>query len=117
MTIPPEPPAPQPVSGGPRRSPVLVGVLVGVLVFAIAAGGFAGWRLLADDGTNDPAAAPTVGSDSPSTTPSPSPTAPMPDTEAALARFYQQKLSWHDCGRDKCAKLTVPLDYADPSGT
>jgi len=39
---------------------------------------------------------------------------PVPD---ALAPFYDQKLSWAGC-RDgyQCAKLTVPVDYADPSG-
>ena len=116
MTVPPESPAPPPGPAAPRRSPVLVGVLVGLLVFAIAAAGFAGWRGLADDDTGDPGAAPTVGSGSPSSTPSPTPTAPMPDTDAALARYYEQKLAWRDCGRDKCARLTVPLDYADPSG-
>jgi pimeloyl-ACP methyl ester carboxylesterase len=115
MTVPPEPPAPQPVPGAPRRSPVLVGILVGLLVFAIAAAGFAGWRVLADD-TGDPGATPTVGSGSPSSTPTPSPTAPMPGTDPALTRYYDQKLAWHDCGRDQCARLTVPLDYADPAG-
>jgi pimeloyl-ACP methyl ester carboxylesterase len=40
----------------------------------------------------------------------------MPATDPALRRFYDQKLKWNDCGRDKCALLTVPLDYVDPSG-
>ncbi|HLH68821.1 MAG TPA: alpha/beta hydrolase [Candidatus Dormibacteraeota bacterium] len=33
-----------------------------------------------------------------------------------LARFYQQRLSWHTCAGGECASLTVPLDYARPSG-
>jgi pimeloyl-ACP methyl ester carboxylesterase len=48
------------------------------------------------------------------------PTSGAPATEApeaALARYYQQKLSWSDChDGDRCAELTVPLDYAHPDG-
>ncbi|MGZ4475754.1 MAG: alpha/beta hydrolase [Nocardioides sp.] len=36
---------------------------------------------------------------------------------AALAKFYDQKLTWKACdGNDRCARLTVPLDYARPAG-
>lgn len=42
------------------------------------------------------------------------PAAPVPDV---LARFYDQRLSWKGCGGDfQCARLTVPVDYAAPSG-
>ncbi len=34
---------------------------------------------------------------------------------AALAPFYDQTLAWSDCGDNQCARLTVPLDYADPA--
>lgn len=37
-------------------------------------------------------------------------------SSAALARFYDQKLTWSDCGDAKCAHLTVPVDYAKPDG-
>lgn len=36
--------------------------------------------------------------------------------DAALAKFYSQKLDWTDCGNVKCAPLTVPVDYANPGG-
>ncbi len=36
--------------------------------------------------------------------------------EAALARFYDQKLDWSPCDGNQCATLTVPLDYAKPDG-
>jgi pimeloyl-ACP methyl ester carboxylesterase len=43
-----------------------------------------------------------------------------PATQAAdpaLASYYSQKRQWSDCnGGDRCAELTVPLDYAKPSG-
>lgn len=48
--------------------------------------------------------------------PSPSVTtsaAPTPD----LARFYDQRLDWRDCGgRFECTRVTVPIDYAHPDG-
>lgn len=40
------------------------------------------------------------------------PSPPTPD----LARFYAQQLEWRECGRDECASLEVPVDYADPDG-
>ena len=35
---------------------------------------------------------------------------------ADLAQFYSQPLAWHDCGGPECARINVPLDYADPTG-
>jgi len=118
MSFTPEPPAvaePETPGPPPRRSPVLVGVIVGVLVFALAAAGFAGWRAISGD--DDPAASPAT-----DTTPSPSPSPSATETgtpagvDPALARYYGQKLDWHTCGRDQCTLLKVPLDYAEPAG-
>jgi pimeloyl-ACP methyl ester carboxylesterase len=44
-----------------------------------------------------------------------------PDASAtpqpSLARFYDQELTWRKCREtDRCATLTVPLDYAKPEG-
>ena len=40
-----------------------------------------------------------------------------PATDPALARFYQQKVTWKDCGDDfECTKVTVPLDWERPAG-
>ncbi|MEU8894426.1 alpha/beta hydrolase [Nocardia sp. NPDC048505] len=53
------------------------------------------------------------------------PTEPMPPTPAALDRFYAQEVSWGPCAdvtaermppAAKCAKITVPVDYARPDG-
>ena len=42
------------------------------------------------------------------------PATPVPD---ALARFYDQRPAWKGCGGDfQCARLTVPVDYAAPTG-
>lgn len=39
------------------------------------------------------------------------------DYPPALAPYYTQRLEWSACGGgQQCAWLTVPLDYADPSG-
>lgn len=37
-------------------------------------------------------------------------------TPADLAKFYDQKLKWSDCGQAQCADLVVPLDYSKPGG-
>lgn len=34
----------------------------------------------------------------------------------ALARYYDQKLDWSQCGQNRCTKLSVPLSYAKPGG-
>ena len=37
--------------------------------------------------------------------------------DPALADFYDQELSWESCQGDfECSRLTVPVDYADPTG-
>lgn len=37
--------------------------------------------------------------------------------DSDLQQFYDQQLTWSECsGRFECAKLTVPLSYADPGG-
>ena len=33
-----------------------------------------------------------------------------------LSRFYQQDLTWTDCGGAKCTKVEVPIDYDKPDG-
>ena len=49
--------------------------------------------------------------------PATSPPATDPASSAALARFYGQKPTWIDCGAGfSCAKVSVPLDWAEPAG-
>lgn len=40
----------------------------------------------------------------------------MPSYDPALKSFYEQKLEWKDCDENQCADLTVPIDYANPTG-
>jgi pimeloyl-ACP methyl ester carboxylesterase len=65
----------------------------------------------------------TRGSPGPTASAGPTPVRPpagAPATRppsAALASYYAQTLHWSDCNAgDRCAQLTVPLDYRDPSG-
>jgi pimeloyl-ACP methyl ester carboxylesterase len=53
----------------------------------------------------------------PSPTGSPDATSPEQTVAAELAAFYDQQPDWQSC-RDgfECATVTVPLDYADPTG-
>lgn len=82
----------------PTRPRGLVALLVLLLVVVLVAAGLIGWRLLDhDDDWSKPA--PTrekVGGD--------------------LAKFYDQSLDWSDCGRARCTKVTVPVDYEKPDG-
>ena len=48
---------------------------------------------------------------------SPSVTSPRPRTSGPLARFYNQQPKWRDCHRDfQCARVAVPINYAEPDG-
>jgi pimeloyl-ACP methyl ester carboxylesterase len=40
----------------------------------------------------------------------------LPTGQETLARFYSQDLVWSKCGPNECARLTVPIDYANPGG-
>ncbi|MGO4258154.1 alpha/beta hydrolase [Marmoricola sp. RAF53] len=110
------PPGPQdPTPGVPslphatpprRRNPVVAGVIAGIAVLALVAGGIAIWQ------TSDGDDAAATSDDVPATS---GPAEPQPSTDPRLARFYHQKLRWKDCGADQCAHLTVPLDYARPA--
>ena len=60
-------------------------------------------------GRRRPGSRPTSGPSTPTVVPRRSPARARP--------FYDQKLSWKGCGDGfQCAKLTVPVDYADPAG-
>ena len=39
-----------------------------------------------------------------------------PGADGPLTPYYAQTLEWSRCSSGQCAWLTVPLDYADPSG-
>ena len=57
--------------------------------------------------------------DGPSTTAGPggSPSRTVPAVPAGLEKFYRQTVNWQRCGGgSECATITVPLDYARPTG-
>jgi hypothetical protein len=48
-----------------------------------------------------------------------SPTAPgtgLPSPAPDLSAFYDQKVTWHNCGNADCAIMKVPVDYGQPDG-
>ncbi len=78
-----------------------VAALVGTAVAALVLSGCS-----VVDGLNDSGSAPSV---------SVTPQSPPPGSEA-LSRFYGQRLEWTECEGAQCAKLEVPVDYANPQG-
>jgi len=89
--------------------------VVAVLVAAalvLGGGGLVALSLLrGDDGSNS-------GTDHPTAPASTTPAAGSQDPpDPALEPFYTQRLDWQPCRDDfSCATLTVPLDYAEPTG-
>lgn len=80
-----------------RSVRMVVLVVVAVLV-VLAAAGYGAWRLLgSDDGFTDP-----------------EPTGEK--VSSGLERFYDQSLTWRECGTARCTKVTVPVDYEQPDG-
>jgi len=92
----------------PRPLLPVVGIVLALLLSGC--GAFTG-----DQASREPSASLTprpLGSPSQSRSASAS-AAPAVD----LSRFYDQKLTWKPCrASDRCAKLTVPLDYGKPQG-
>ncbi|MDQ6641300.1 MAG: alpha/beta hydrolase [Actinomycetota bacterium] len=111
MSTPQDPPQPIPPAG---RQSILPGIVIGVLVFALIAGGVIGVVKLRDKDS-----ATGASSSGASSSPTQAPTSPgaLPSADPRLAKFYAQKLSWNKCaGNDQCATMKVPLDYAAPGG-
>lgn len=103
MSSPPTPPA------RPRsRSTLLVLLVGGVVLALVVAGGLGAFLLL---GRDDPGSRPASEAADP-----PAQADPLPETDAALATYYDQELTWKDCRGGECATLSVPLDYAEPDG-
>ena len=97
-----------------KRVVAVLAVLL-LLLFVIAT---TVWNLVSDnEGSN---ASGTVGApaapsgDAPDKEPS---AGGQPAPDPALQSFYDQRVSWSACGNRECAKLEVPLDYDDPTGS
>ncbi|GAB3245102.1 alpha/beta hydrolase [Nocardioides dilutus] len=87
-----------------------------VVAMLLAGAGLAISFLSDDSGDPDGGGSPSAQPELPTVEPTPDPGSsdpPAPD----LAAFYSQELEWDDC-RDgfQCARLRVPVDYADPGG-
>ena len=89
------------------------GTTLGVLIGSLAVAFVITWGtvisvvvFLAVRGADGPSVAPQP-------LPSPSVSTPAP---AGLEQYYQQQLTWQDCGAAECATIQVPLDYDAPDG-
>jgi pimeloyl-ACP methyl ester carboxylesterase len=100
-------PSPRAPRGRRLRVPAAVLAAAGLLVLTACSSGGDGSRPSASASASDAAVS---GNASGGAAASPSPD---------LSRYYDQKLSWHDCGVAgfDCATMKVPLDYAHPSGS
>ncbi|WP_229052188.1 alpha/beta hydrolase [Aeromicrobium sp. Leaf350] len=76
--------------------------IIGGLVLALIVAGTVTGVLLLTGGDDDERADPEPTSES--------------DIPEGLEEFYTQELDWEDCGDDRCAAITVPIDYAEPDG-
>ena len=76
--------------------------IIGGLVLALIVAGSVTTVLLLTGGDDDERA-------------DPQPTAES-DVPEGLEEYYTQDLEWEDCGSDRCADITVPIDYAEPDG-
>lgn len=54
-------------------------------------------------------------SSTPAPVPAPAPTVTV-EPQADLTRFYDQEVTWNECGGAYCTNVLVPLDYQDPAG-
>ncbi len=99
-------PLPPPTRRRASTTTVVVSVVL-VVLLVVSASGYAAWTAwsaLRDDSAAGRLADP----------PEPSADADEPGYPAELARFYEQELDWRRCGESQCARLEVPLDYAEP---
>jgi pimeloyl-ACP methyl ester carboxylesterase len=71
--------------------------------------GLTAWAALSLFGQDD-GGGPLASPPEPSSTVDPSP------APSALSTYYDQKLDWRPCDSNQCARLKVPLDYANPDG-
>ena len=95
---------------------VAIVVVLGLLVVGAGVVGVVAARLSSDSSSAPPAPAPSPSAEESTgeAEGSAATTAPDPD----LQRFYSQSLDWSSCetASTECARLEVPLDYADPAG-
>ncbi|MFN8168349.1 MAG: alpha/beta hydrolase [Candidatus Nanopelagicales bacterium] len=90
------------------RTPTLPGRLLAPAAVLVTGALLAG---CSSPSTDTPTDSPTPAATSPSASAAPS------ETVASLSAYYDQKLAWTGCGGSfQCAKLTVPVDYAKPTG-
>jgi pimeloyl-ACP methyl ester carboxylesterase len=98
---------------------VVVAVVVVAMLAVVGVGGFVAWQ--ATRSSAPPAAVPATSRASASPGGAPTGTSPAPRTghPAELAPYYTQQVDWKPCSGSpahQCARVEVPVDYAEPEG-
>jgi pimeloyl-ACP methyl ester carboxylesterase len=106
------PAARSPARARTRRRPGAARAWVAALLLGMLA------AQLALAGCSSAAGGESVGNPTPITAGGAAPTGRVdPATQPALAKFYDQRLAWADCGGGfQCGRVTVPVDWAHPDG-
>ena len=100
------------------RRVVAIVLVLGLLVLGAGVVGVVAARVYDDSSSSPPTPAPSPSATESTGAPrhggATTTTAPDPDFQ----RFYSQSLDWSSCetAATECARLEVPLDYADPGG-
>lgn len=92
---------------------VRIVVLVLVAALVLSGVGLAVAGLTGGDGSGSSSGGAGRSVPAPTTTPAPGAQDPP---RPALRKYYEQEIAWAACGDNECARLTVPLDYAEPAG-
>ncbi|MDN5893273.1 MAG: alpha/beta hydrolase [Nocardioides sp.] len=85
--------------------------IVAVAALVVMTIGGAVWQIVAGGGGDDSPGESQQQSE-PKLWKGPTQKAPQP----ALQKFYDQDLYWEQCDENQCARIQVPLDYAEPNG-
>lgn len=94
-------PNPSEPASNPRRAIIIAVVVLSVVLAMVATAFF------------------VIDQDQPGARPSADPKASglvVPAGAEQLAKYYEQGISWRNCGGMDCGSIRVPLDYDDPSG-
>lgn len=101
----------------------LVAVVAILAVLVVGIGGGVTAAFLIGDDTSSSSSSSTSDGDQPDDQPddrdqpaAERPTGPAGVVPAGLEEFYGQQIPWQACGDNDCGTLTVPVDYADPTG-
>ncbi len=87
--------------------------VVAVIALGVGGGATAALMFVGDDNAQP---SPTTSRTSAPEAPRPAPDGEPTNVPEGLESFYEQVPAWEICGSNECARITVPVDYAEPDG-